>query len=103
LGDGSQRRDLTHVSDVVRAIESAVRLDHQGATTINVGTGESHSVLDMLEGVKQQAKSVKPTPAPKHLPAHPADVPETRASLVKSRNLLGWTPQIRFPHGPLTA
>jgi UDP-glucuronate 4-epimerase len=38
-GDGSQRRDLTHASDVARAVELALRWSGFGALVSNVGTG----------------------------------------------------------------
>ncbi|MCX6878692.1 MAG: NAD-dependent epimerase/dehydratase family protein [Verrucomicrobia bacterium] len=47
-GDGSQRRDLTHVADVARAVELALRWRGSGAVVRNVGTGRNHSVMDML-------------------------------------------------------
>jgi nucleoside-diphosphate-sugar epimerase len=48
-GDGSQRRDLTHVSDVARAVGLALRWQGAGSVVLNVGTGKNHSVMDMLE------------------------------------------------------
>ncbi|MCX6880056.1 MAG: NAD-dependent epimerase/dehydratase family protein [Verrucomicrobia bacterium] len=47
-GDGSQRRDLTHVADVARAVELALGWRGPGAVVLNVGTGRNHSVMDML-------------------------------------------------------
>jgi UDP-glucuronate 4-epimerase len=95
-GDGSQRRDMTHVSDVCRAISLAI--DWKGAewTAFNIGTGTSHSVLETVKLAEcftgQKARI-------EHGPAHPADVPETLASPVKARNLLGWEPKVRVPDG----
>jgi hypothetical protein len=37
------------------------------------------------------------TPAVPHQEAHPADVPETRASLMTVGKELGWQPLIFFP------
>ena len=104
-GDGSQRRDLTHVSDVARAVELALRWEGTGAVVLNVGTGRNHSVLDMLEAARKAVgKTSNPgsgftafyTPV-NHLPAHPADVPETLAGIDNVRVMLGWTPRILFP------
>ena len=39
------------------------------------------------------------TPAVDHQPPHPADVPETLASLEKARKMLGWEPLVCFPSG----
>ena len=46
IGDGSQKRDFIHVSDVVKGlITAATRPDFHEAT---IGTGELHSVLDVV-------------------------------------------------------
>ena len=104
-GDGTQRRDLTHVADVARAVELALRWQGSGAVVLNVGTGRNHSVLDMLETARKAVgKTSNPgsgftafyTPV-NHLPAHPADVPETLASLAAVGKELGWSPRILFP------
>lgn len=104
-GDGSQRRDLTHVEDVARAVELAVRWPGPGAAVLNVGTGKNHSVMDMLEAARKDVAALHFqgssftdfTPAVTHNPPHPADVPETRASLVAVGETLGWQPRIFFP------
>ena len=94
-GDGSQRRDLTHVSDVARAVELALRWPGPGSVVLNVGTGRNHSVLDMLEAARKTA-----TPLVEHQAPHPADVPETLASITTIGAELGWQPRISFPDGP---
>ena len=106
-GDGSHRRDLTHVSDVARAVELALHWPGPGSAVLNVGTGKNHSVMDMLDAATKAAAALHfsaPnftdfTPAVIHQNAHPADVPETRASLVAIGKELGWTPRIFFPDG----
>ena len=94
-GDGTQRRDLTHVADVARAIELALRWPGPGFTVLNVGTGRNHSVMDMLAVVSKGA-----TPLVEHQPPHPADVPETLASNTAAGVQLGWQPRIFFPDEP---
>jgi hypothetical protein len=37
-----------------------------------------------------------------HETAHPADVPETLASLVAVGRELGWIPSVFFPNGPVS-
>jgi UDP-glucuronate 4-epimerase len=94
-GDGSQRRDLTHVADVARAVELALRWPGPGSVVLNVGTGRNHSVMDMLAAVRKAA-----TPQVEHQAPHPADVPETLASITAAGAQLGWHPRIFFPDGP---
>ncbi len=93
-GDGSQRRDLTHVSDVARAIEAALAWNGRGFEVFNVGTGRSHSVNEMLRaaeawtGMKTKVH---------YGPAHPADVPATLADVRKAEEMLGWKAEASFP------
>jgi UDP-glucuronate 4-epimerase len=104
-GDGSHRRDLTHVEDVARAVELALHWPGPGSAVLNVGTGKNHSVMDMLEDATKTAAALQIsgsnftdfTPAVTYQEAHPADVPETRASLVAVGKELGWAPRIFFP------
>jgi UDP-glucuronate 4-epimerase len=96
-GDGSQRRDLTHVSDVARAVALAIHWQEPGQHIFNIGTGRSHSVHDMLDFV---ANFTGFTPETRYQPAHPADVPETLANPSKAGVLLGWEPLVFFPETP---
>jgi nucleoside-diphosphate-sugar epimerase len=96
-GDGSHRRDLTHVPDVARAVELALRWPGPGSVVLNVGTGRIHSVLDMAEAATKTA-----TPPVEFQAAHPADVPETLASITAAGAQLGWQPRIFFPDGPIS-
>jgi len=92
-GDGTQRRDLTHVSDVARAVEAALAWKGKGFAAFNIGTGMNHSVNDMLRaaeewtGMKAQVH---------YGPAHPADVTSTLADVSKAREELGWEAQLPF-------
>jgi len=104
-GDGSQRRDLTHVEDVARAIELAIHWQGPGSAVLNVGTGKNHSVLDMLDAAQKVVAALHfsgPsftdfTPEVSYQNAHPADVPETLASIAAVGKELGWQPTIIFP------
>ncbi len=101
-GDGSNRRDLNHVEDVVRAVVMALHWSGSGSAVLNVGTGKIHSVLDMLEAAVAIRNSGSGftdfTPAIIYRDAHPADLPETRASPAAVTKELGWTPRIFFPN-----
>jgi UDP-glucuronate 4-epimerase len=104
-GDGSHRRDLTHVEDVARAVELALHWPGPGADVLNIGTGKNHSVMDMLDAARKAAAALQIsgssfthfTPPVVHQNPHPADVPETRASLVAVGKKIGWNPRIFFP------
>jgi hypothetical protein len=62
--------------------------------------------MDMLDAATKAAAALQIsgssftdfTPTVIHQDAHPADVPETRASLVAVWQKLGWSPRIFFPN-----
>ena len=59
--DGTQRRDFTHVDDVVRANMLAMDIDHNHYGEIfNVGTGINHSVLELAHLISQNVKMIEP-------------------------------------------
>jgi UDP-glucose 4-epimerase len=64
VGDGTQRRDFTHVIDVVDANIRA--MDYNGGqhgTVFNVGTGHNHSVLELARMIGDNVKFIPPRPA----------------------------------------
>ncbi len=80
---------------MARAVELALRWQGSGWAVLNVGTGKNHSVMDMVEAARKAVP-----PLVEHQPAHPADVPETLASITAVGAQLGWQPRISFPEGP---
>ncbi len=96
-GDGSQRRDLTHVSDVARAVEAAISFHGSGFEVFNIGTGTNHSVNDMLRAAEAwSGRKADVT----HGAEHAADVPATLADVRKAREVLRWEALVRFPYAP---
>ncbi|MZD07062.1 NAD-dependent epimerase/dehydratase family protein [Streptomyces sp. SID5785] len=93
-GDGTQRRCLAHVADVVDAL--LLLLDHPGAVgeVVNVGCGEPTAVADLAGLVVERAGSPSPLRFVPHERGAPGDedpirVPDTR----KLRALTGWQPR----------
>ena len=93
------------MSDVARAVGLALQWQGAGSVVLNVGTGKNHSVMDMADAATKAAagKSADIHPAPVHQESHPADVPETLASLERVKRELGWAPRIFFPDAPVVA
>jgi len=59
--DGTQRRDFTHVDDVVHANMLAMDIDHNHYGEIfNVGTGTNHSVLELAHLISENVKMIEP-------------------------------------------
>ena len=91
VGDGLQRRDFTHVSDVVRANILAAKSDNNDifGETFNVGSGENINMLELADMVDKDAPRV-------HLPPRTGESKVTLANICKIKKFLGWTPQIRI-------
>jgi UDP-glucose 4-epimerase len=85
VGDGLQRRDFTHVSDVVDANILAMRCDKIIAgQTFNIGTGKNHSVLELAKMISSLIKFIPP---------RPAEARETLANNSKAKSVLEWNPK----------
>jgi UDP-glucose 4-epimerase len=80
-GDGQQRRDFTHVNDIV---DGLVRMskDNWNADVFNLGTSKNHSVLEV-------AKMFKPKEI-KFLPKRPGEAKDTLADTSFTQEKLGW-------------
>lgn len=81
-GTGEQRRDFTHVADIV---DGLVKLGEKrwNADIFNFGTGRNHSVKDI-------ARLYKPT-AVTYVPGRPGEAPSTLADLKETKKVLDWT------------
>lgn len=88
VGDGLQRRDFTHVHDVVRAnILAATAEVPEGmfGTVFNIGTGRNSSILDLASMMSDNVS---------FLPERPGEMRETLADNSKARKVLGWEPTL---------
>lgn len=89
VGDGTQTRDFTYVTDVVAALCKAAESDVRGEV-LNVGSGGTYSVNRLVELLG----------GPIHyIPKRPGEPHSTFADITKIRRLLGWSPTITFEKG----
>lgn len=104
VGDGEQRRDFTHVSDVVQANIQAslfVPLEHKNENNhcfrtgsgwswgqiYNIGTGTNHSVNEIAALIGGETINIPPRLGESRI---------TLANVNKAKEHLGWTPQVRL-------
>ena len=87
--DGRQRRDFTHVSDVVAANILAATQDLEGhyGEVFNIGTGVNYSVLEFADMISKDIIFIEP---------RTGEAKETLADISKAQNILGWTPQVKL-------
>ena len=95
FGDGSTRRDYTHIDDILQGVLAA--LDRKlGYEVINLGesrTVELRELISLIE--KATGKSAKLN----WQPLQPGDVPVTFADIAKGRRLLDYNPRVPIEDG----
>lgn len=90
VGDGTQTRDFTYVTDVVSAIMAAAERGRIGEI-YNVGSGRTVSVNRLVELIGADCIE--------HLPKRPGEPDCTFADISKIVGELGWTPQVTIEEG----
>jgi UDP-glucose 4-epimerase len=90
VGNGTQTRDFTFVSDVAEAFLAAETSDVAGEV-FNVGTGNPQSVRRLVELLGGGGTVT--------LPVRPAEPDTTHADISKIRRMIGWEPRVSFEDG----
>jgi len=89
VGDGTQTRDFTFVTDVAEACVRAARSDARG-DVLNVGTGRPRSVNDLAALLGGPVV---------HIPKRPGEPDRTEADISRIRKTLAWEPKVTFEEG----
>ena len=90
VGDGNQRRDFTHVSDVVKAnVMAAISNPDPEAfgQIYNVGTGTNHSVNQIARQISDNTVNIPP---------RPGEARYTLANTKKITETFGWKPTVKL-------
>lgn len=88
VGDGEQRRDFIHVSDVVRANILAATMDVDDKSygkVYNVGTGKNYSVNQIADWISDNQTNIPP---------RKGEVRESLAYIQRIKNTFGWKPRV---------
>lgn len=99
FGDGSTRRDYTHIADILQGVEGAIAFleEHPDAFEI-VNLGESETV-ELSRLIRLIADALGVEPEIRELPPQPGDVERTYADISKARRLLGYQPTTPIEEG----
>lgn len=89
VGDGTQSRDFTFVSDVVEALIMAAKSTLENEV-LNVGQGRPSTINHLVELLKGEAV---------YLPKRPGEPDTTHADVSKIKRTLGWEPKVSFEDG----
>ena len=89
VGDGEQRRDFTHVSDVVTAnvLASIIENKEIVGKVLNIGTGTNHSILEIAKLIGDDYKFIEP---------RLGEAKITLADTTRAKKLLGWIPSVKL-------
>lgn len=89
VGDGTQTRDFTYVSDVADAVVRAAESDVSGEI-FNVGSGGTYSVNELVSLLGGEVT---------HIPKRPGEPDCTFADISKIKKYIGWKPKVSFREG----
>ena len=89
VGDGTQTRDFTYVTDIVDAFYTAAMSDIK-QDTFNVGSGGTYSINRLCELLGGEITNI---------PKRPGEPDCTFADTSKIHDALGWEPKISFEDG----
>lgn len=95
-GDGESVRDFLYIDDMVEACCRAISDQRPGWQLFNVGSGEGHSVNQIMQII--QEITGLPVQAQYH-PARPGDVRHIVLDCSKLHEDLGWNPAIPLTEG----
>ena len=93
FGDGEQRRDFVHVSDVVHANLLALHRKEAVGKVLNIGTGRATSVNQLASILKEQLFPEAPVG---HEPARQEELRNSVADISQARKILGYEPRTDF-------
>lgn len=89
VGDGTQTRDFTFVTDVARAFYAAAQANVCGEA-MNVGSNNHYSVNRLVELLGGEVT---------YIPKRPGEPDCTFADTAKVKKLINWTPHVSFEEG----
>ncbi|MGB8266558.1 MAG: SDR family oxidoreductase [Candidatus Velthaea sp.] len=92
VGDGTQTRDFTYVTDVADAFVQTARAP-LGGEIMNVGSGNTYSINRLVELLGGEVT---------YIPKRPGEPDKTFADVAKIERLLGWRARVPFERGVAT-
>ncbi len=99
LKDPRPKRDFIYIDDVVSACLAALKLNTNTFEIINLGTGKSHSIQELIEIIRNYSQDDFEVEFTNEYRKH--EVLDTIADIRKARKLLNWQPNISLEEGLL--
>jgi len=89
VGDGTQSRDFTYVTDIVEALYQTAD-SNLVAEVMNVGSGHHYTINQLVELLGGEVV---------YIPKRPGEPDITFADIQKIQHQLGWQPKVTFKQG----
>lgn len=89
VGDGTQTRDFTFVSDIADALFTAAQSNVSGEI-LNVGSGNTYTVNELCDRLGGEKT---------YIPKRPGEPDCTFADITKIKKMLHWSPKVDFASG----
>lgn len=99
FGDGQQTRDFVHVSDIVRANLLAAESEKAPGEVINVASGRSVSLVELIGTLKQVIGPSAARLDIDHQAPRAGDLRASSADISKARAVLGYEPRVQLAEG----
>jgi dTDP-glucose 4,6-dehydratase len=99
VGNLDTRRDFTYVKDTANAMVRALETEKIEGEIINIGTGETHKMKEILALVQKETKTMKKPVVVDKSRLRPKDVDTLVTDNSKARRILGWNPEVSFEEG----
>jgi len=96
-GDGEQSRDFTYISNVVDANLRAAESSAANGKTINIGNGQSVTINELLQTLKELTG--KQSVTAEYRDARAGDVRHSLADLSLAESVLGYTSRVGLEEG----
>jgi UDP-glucose 4-epimerase len=96
FGDGRQTRDFIFIDDVVEGFLLAASVEGVRGDTINIASGRSLSILELLEALGQVLGT---DVEPELVEERPGDVRHSLADISRAKSKLGFSPRVDHAEG----
>lgn len=89
VGDGTQTRDFTFISDIISAIHKAAQSDLSGKV-INIGSNNTYSINQLVKLLEGEVE---------YIPKRPGEPDCTWADISEAKKALAWEPKVTLEQG----
>lgn len=100
-GDGLEKRDFTHVLDVIRAIDLILHADDEKVIgqVFNIGSGVDRSIKDIAMTILDIMNTENTKSEIVYVGNRPGQVLRHAANAEKIKSVFGWNPETEFVQG----